>query len=89
MRNPIKFSSPKLDIYNSTYDFSNLVQKSVKEITETLNCSHWHQGPTGQRGPPVSKLKQSMAVGRRYLANGEHSGETNYTIVIYTPTRIY
>ena len=39
MRDTIKFSSLKLDIYNSTYDFSKLVQKSIKEKTETLNRS--------------------------------------------------
>ena len=39
-RNPTKFCSPKLDIQNSTYDFSKIVHKSMKEITENLNCSH-------------------------------------------------
>ena len=78
-----------MDIYNSTYDFSNVVQKSVKELTKTLTSSRWQRGPTSQRGPPISDPKQSTVVGRRYLAEGEHSGETNHTIVIYTPTRIY
>ena len=63
MRNTIKFGSPKLDIDNSTYDFSNLVQKSVKELTETLTSSRWQRGPTGQRGPPVSVPKQSTMDG--------------------------
>ena len=39
MRNTTKFGSPKFDMYNSTYDFSKLVQKSMKELTETLTSS--------------------------------------------------
>ena len=77
-----------MDIYNSTYDFSNLEQKYVKELTETLTSSCWQRGPTGQRGPPVSEPKQSMAVDWRYLAGGENSGETNHTYMIYSLSRI-
>ena len=39
MRNTTNFGSPKLDIYNSTYDFLDLIQKYVKELTETLTSS--------------------------------------------------
>ena len=83
MRNTTKFGSPKMDIYNSTYDFSKLVQKSRKEIKLNPNCSRWQRGPTGQQGPPVSEPKQGMVVDRRYLADDEISGETNLTYVIY------
>ena len=76
-----------MDIYNSTYDFSKLVQKSIKEITKTLNCIRWQRGPTGQRGPPVSEPKQSTAVDRLYLADGENSSETNHTYMIYSLSR--
>ena len=38
-RNTTKFGSPKMDIYNSTYDFSKLVQKSMQELTETLTST--------------------------------------------------
>ena len=62
MRNITKFGSQKMDIYNSTYDFSKLVQKSMKELTETLTSSRWQMGPTGQRGPPISEPKQSTTV---------------------------
>ena len=65
MRNTTKFGSPKMDIYNSTYDFSKLVQKSIKEINETLTSSRWQRGPTGQRGPPIRAPKQSTVVGQR------------------------
>ena len=42
----------------------------------------------GQRGPPVSEPKQYTAVDRCYLADGEHSGETNHTYMIYSLSRI-
>ena len=57
-----------MDIYNSTYHFSKLVQKFGS--------------------PPVSETKQSTAVGRRYLTDGEHSGETDYTNMTYSQSRI-
>ena len=88
MKNTTKFGSPKMDIYNSTYDFSNFVQKFVKEITETLNRSRWQRGPTGQGTPPVSEPKQSTVVGRLYLDDGEHSGKTDHTVVTYSLNRI-
>ena len=34
MRNPKKFGSSKLDIYNLTYDLSKFAQKSEKEIAK-------------------------------------------------------
>ena len=34
MRNPTKFGSPKLNIYNLTYDFSKFAQKIEKEIAK-------------------------------------------------------
>ena len=45
-------------------------------------------GPTGQRGPPVTKPKQSTVVDRRYLTDGEISGETNPTYVTYSLSHV-
>ena len=60
----------------------------MKETTETLTCSHSHQGPTCQRGAPVSEPKQGTVVDLRYLADGEVSGQTEHTVVIYSLSRI-
>ena len=53
MRNPTKFGSQKLDIYNSTYEFSNFViflkKNKFKSILQPLTCGTcWLVGPTGQ-----------------------------------------
>ena len=50
IRNTKKFGSPKLDIYNSTYDFPKL--HANQEINE-LSFLNW---VTDSRDPPVSRV---------------------------------
>ena len=45
-------------------------------------------GPTGQRTPLISELKQGAVVDQHYLTDSELSSETDPTFVFYTSIHV-
>ena len=67
MRNTTKFGSPKLDIYNSTYDFSKLAY--ILEI----NALEFRSTAADSRGPWVSRARALVAQNRAPVLTGQSS----------------
>ena len=71
MWNPTKFGSPKLDLYNFTYDFPKL------HANLEINELSFHFTVTDSRGPRLRRARTSTTVktehgaGRCNLASGE------------------
>ena len=67
MRNTTKFGSPKLDIQNSTYDFSKLTY--ILEINEL----EFRSTAADSWGPRVSRARASVAQNRAPALTGRSS----------------
>ena len=67
MRNTTKFSSPKLDIYNSTYDFSKLAY--ILEI----NALEFRSTAADSWGPRVNRAYVSLEQSRAPVLTGQSS----------------
>ena len=88
MRNTTKFGSQRLDIYNSTYDFSKFAYKS--EINGLASKPKpLTAGSPSQSGPRVSGTKQGSRADRPEFTDGELSGDgtgtTSFPMTSCTP----
>ena len=81
--NPIKFGSPKMDIYNSTYEFLKHAFKYVKTIRKSITTQTDRWGPLGIRThASATPPEQRRFFGQRYLTGGEITGDNGDTNVL-------
>ena len=74
MMNLTKFGSPKMDIYNSTYEFWKHAFKSVKTNKKSKNAQRLTDGARWSVTPG-----QGRHSGQPYLTSGEITGDEGDT----------
>ena len=88
MRITKKFDSLELDIYNSTYDFSNLTY--ISKMNElAYRPKPLTAGSPSQSGPRISGTKQGTGTNRLEFAYGELSGDSTDTTSFPTTSRTH
>ena len=88
MWNPTKFGSPKLDTPSLRYEFLKYAFISRK-INQKIKTSHRLTAEArGQRDPPVSETKIGDDTHRWELVDDEVSGDSVFTIALFSPPRI-
>ena len=88
MMNPTKFGSPKMDIYNSTYEFLKHAFKSTKTIRNPRHTVTDKWGPLVSRTHALAIQKQRRCSSQPFLAIGEITGDDGDTNVFPTPSHV-
>ena len=81
--NPTKFGSPKMDIYNSTYEFLKHAFKSVKTNKKSKNTQRPTDGARWSVTPG-----QGRRSGQPYLTGGEITGDEGDTNMFPTTSHV-
>ena len=88
MMNGTKFGSPKMDIYNSTYDFLKHAIKYVKTNKKSKNTQTDRWGSVDSRTHTSVTREQSRCSGHLYLIGGEITSDDGDTYVLPTSSHV-
>ena len=88
MMNPTKFGSPKMDIYNSTYEFLKHAFKFVKTNKNSKNTQTARWGPQVSRTHASVIPEQGRCSVQPYLASGEITSDDGDTYVLPTSSHV-